>query len=137
MSLSAMRFRHAVAGLLVLLLAACGGLPTEPPRAGMARIKDGISTREEAIGLIGRPDHDLMLPRLLVHASACERCLRWDQRSLRALIYEDAWNDMGMRWLRETQVFIDEAGKVCAHGFWERQMVSDDRAWEYKERDYR
>lgn len=114
---------HAIGLTLVGGLAACAtGNPSAVglQRDSRTKLQPGVSTRQDAVTLLGKPDEALDMPRAAVDKGIRDQCMQWDQRSLRALFWFDDYLDRagGGAWQQETQVYLTADDRVCSWGIW-------------------
>ena len=107
---------------LALLLAGCSTpLPTTEPHRSRLDLIPGKTTQAEALQRMGPPREQRDLPRLQLLPEVRERCMAWDQPSLKALIYRDEFvqtTDFRRHFRQESHVYINSQGKVCASLRW-------------------
>jgi hypothetical protein len=114
----------AVAALVTwALLAGCASnLPTAVglQRGNRLQLQESISTQQDVFALLGPPGDVLDMPRLAVPAAVRDRCMAWDQRAIRVIVYVDSYLNPADRqaWGQETEVFFRPDGRVCTWVVW-------------------
>lgn len=119
------RLRNPVFALATIsMLAGCAGsgMPTAVglQRENRLKLQENVSTRQDVIALTGKPDDVLDMPRLAVPSAVRDRCMKWDQRTLRTIFYFDAYIEKsdGKAYEQETQVFLTADDRVCTWAVW-------------------
>lgn len=112
----------ATALAALLLLSACSTpLPTTEPHTARLDLVPGKSTQQEALARMGPPRELRELPRLQLLPDVRQRCMAWDQATLKTLLYRDEFvqtTDFKRHFRQETHVYINRDGLVCASLRW-------------------
>jgi hypothetical protein len=107
---------------LALLAGCASNLPTAVglQRGNRLQLQENISTQQDVFALLGPPGEVLDMPRLAVPAAVRDRCMAWDQRAIRAIVYVDSYLNPADRqaWGQETEVFLRPDGRVCTWVVW-------------------
>lgn len=105
--------------LAAALLAGCGARQNVPDFSERHQLKPGVSDRNEVLKRLHKPQREADVPRHMLAPEIIDRCLTWDQPTLKALVYVNEY--------QETQVYLDNNGKVCASGSW--LWKDDEKKW--------